>query len=213
MILDQPRTRAGVPNVSLFVHLEEAERTILRDPVKTLEPIDLGVRDRGNLRLVDVQRGESRFDRQIVREMGERVDQFRRCRGRSGTRYPIARDAQTLGEAQPELGMVFRAAFLFDSDSRAAPGGSRYRRIANESRSDSAERLRHGDSTGSRSHAAASAPACRASIRGRTDASAGFVLRPCDRASESIGRRRSIWAAPWDAAPGQALAPIVLELA
>jgi hypothetical protein len=62
MTRDQCRISFGVEAVGLLVHREEGECALIVNPVETFEAGNLRRRDLGNLRFVNVERGDTRRD-------------------------------------------------------------------------------------------------------------------------------------------------------
>lgn len=110
-------------DVGLLVNLKELDRAIAGDSAESAKPVDLSGRDRGNLRLVHIKRRKSRRDRTFAALLLLDAHQLSRRRNRRGTENPLARDSQSLGKAQPQLGMILRAAlFLNQILQKRLPG-------------------------------------------------------------------------------------------
>src|SRR5260370_24097097 len=96
------------------MHPEKFAAAISVDSVEAFEAIDFCTRHSGNLRLIRVKRREPTRDVPAFRELGERAHEVLARRRSAHSEHPLARDAERLGETQPQLRMILRPAFLFD---------------------------------------------------------------------------------------------------
>src|SRR5260370_33690234 len=95
------------------MHPEKFEVAISVESVAAFEAIDFCTRHSGNLRLIRVKRGEPARDVPAFRELGKRAHEILARRRSARSEHPLARDAERLGETQPQLRMILRPAFRF----------------------------------------------------------------------------------------------------
>src|SRR5580658_8073587 len=114
MAPDQPRNGLRMIGVGITMGGEKFNARAIGNPVEAVETVNLGGRDLGHLRFVNVERGESRSDRQIATQMSESIDQRGGCRHRWRIQNLLASEAESRGELEPELGMVVATALLID---------------------------------------------------------------------------------------------------
>ena len=100
MLLYEIRNGPCVFAIGLLMDGEETQSFFVGDPVKTLKPLDFGGRNRRNLRLVDIKRGQAGGQRRIAAEMVERIDQCASCWKWFGFEYLCTAQPQCLGEPE-----------------------------------------------------------------------------------------------------------------
>ena len=118
----------------LLVNPEEREPALVLDAIPALQAFDLGRRNGRNLGFIDIQRGQPLGERARGGQLAIGTHQRLGGRHRRGTPHLIARHAHGLGEAEPQLGMIVLARFLFGKIVEQDLARCQNRRSARESR-------------------------------------------------------------------------------
>src|SRR3989442_9959520 len=86
----------------------------ISEPVMLLESVDLRFTDRRNLTLISVKCGQTFRGRSVGANRSESVDQILGLRPFFCARFIDIRDAETFGEFEPKLRMIWRTGFFID---------------------------------------------------------------------------------------------------
>src|SRR5580700_8784404 len=96
MALDQLCNGLRMIGIGITMGGEKFNARAIGNPVEALKTVNLGGRDLGHLRFVNVERGESCSDRQIATQMSERIDQRGGRRHRRRIQNLLASEAESL---------------------------------------------------------------------------------------------------------------------